>query len=355
MNEDPKALLARYQPKEVKALKTDRQLAMLRFSPCGKVLAAGGHDAGVRRWDASADAFAELPPLTGHNGWVQALAFHADGRLFSADSWGGLRCWPAPGGDAKPLWSTDSAHDGWVRSLSVSPDGKLLASCGADKLVRLWSVDDGKKVQEFAGPEDVFAVAFHPDGKSLVAGDFKGVVRQWDLTAGKVMRECDAKILHRLDRLQDVGGVRCLAFSRDGATLAAAGCLPKGGGFVQGIPTVLLFDTATGTLTQTLKGNADTEVYVCDLHFHADGFLMGVTSGQPGNGKLFFQRPEDAQPFFMTTKMANCHSLALHPNGTRLAVAATNGGSNGNGRPIRNGEYLGNFSPVVIWDMPAAK
>jgi hypothetical protein len=34
-------------------------------------------------------------------------------------------------------------------------------------------------------------------------------------------------------------------------------------------------------------------------------------------------------------------------------VAATNGGSNGNGRPLRNGEYPGNFSPLHVWEMPS--
>ena len=52
--------------------------------------------------------------------------------------------------------------------------------------------------------------------------------------------------------------------------------------------------------------------------------------------------------------MPNCHSLAVHPNGRRLAVTATNGGSNGNGRQLdKSGEYPGNWSPVHIWEMQA--
>ena len=218
---DPKALLARYQPKQVKSLKTDRQLCVVRFSPCGKVLAAGSQDATVRRWD---EQFAELPALTGHNGWVQALVFHADGkRLFSADSWGQLRCWPY-GRRRGPTALEAGVGPRWLDSpLALSPDGKLLASGGLDHRIRLWSVDDGQKVQELTSPEDVFSLTFHPEGKSLVSGDFKGVVREWDLAAGKATREIDARTLHKLDRIQDVGGVRCLAFDRSGATLLAAG------------------------------------------------------------------------------------------------------------------------------------
>src|SRR5687767_728413 len=96
MNLDPKALLAKYQPKESKqSLKAPAQVCAARFSPCGKVLAAGSFDGTVRRWDASgADPYPELPPLMGHQSWVQCIAFAPDKvRLFSADSWGRLSCW----------------------------------------------------------------------------------------------------------------------------------------------------------------------------------------------------------------------------------------------------------------------
>jgi hypothetical protein len=52
--------------------------------------------------------------------------------------------------------------------------------------------------------------------------------------------------------------------------------------------------------------------------------------------------------------MANCHSLAVHPDGKRLVVAATNAGSNGNGRP-KDKEYLGNWSPLHVWSLSERK
>jgi hypothetical protein len=121
---------------------------------------------------------------------------------------------------------------------------------------------------------------------------------------------------------------------------------------VQGTPVVLLFDWPTGKPRHTLKIGTDNDGFVYDLHLHPDGFVMAVTSGQPGTGKFFFQRPEDAQPFFLAP-LANCHALAVHPNGSRLAVSATNGGSSGNGRQLnQKKEYPGNWSPLHIWDMP---
>jgi WD40 repeat protein len=355
MNADPMTLLQRYQPKAVKVINPDRQLGIVRFSPDGKVLVAGGHDATIRRWDATGDDLPELPPLTGHHGWVQALAFHPDGRrLFTADSWGKLCCWPFAERDARPLWELDPAHDGWIRSVAVSPDGQHVATCGRDRAVRIWSAADGRKRLELAGhAADVFVVAFHPKDAAVVSGDLTGVVKHWELPGGRWMRDLDARLLYSLSRLQDVGGVRCLGFDGQGQVLAAAGTTPKNGGNVQGTPTILLFDWESGKVQHTLQVGNVGDVYVCDLHLHPAGFVMAVTSGNPGTGKFFFFRPGDMQPFFLQA-VANCHSLAVDPDGRRLVVAATNAGSNGNGRQLKNGDYPGNFSPLHVFDLPGA-
>ena len=129
------------------------------------------------------------------------------------------------------------------------------------------------------------------------------------------------------------------------------GSQPKTGAFVQGIPLVLAFDWKTGLGKPVYKGATDAEGYVHDLHWHPDGFLTFVTSGQPGQGKLVFQRPTEPQPFF-SQPVPNPHSLTFH--GRRLIVSATNANSSGNGRVKGKGEndYPGNFSPLHVFDLP---
>ena len=173
-----------------------------------------------------------------------------------------------------------------------------MATCGRDRMVRLWSAADGAKGPQFDGHgQDVFSVAFHPDGRSLVSGDFFGGVRHWDLETGECIREFDASVLHAMHRLQDVGGVRSMAFDSAGTKFACAGTEPSNGGNVQGKPTILVFDWITGALKHTLQYGAQGDGYIFDMHFHPDGFLMAVSSGNPGTGKLIYFRPGDKEPF----------------------------------------------------------
>jgi WD40 repeat protein len=351
-------LLRQYEPaRDATVLTADPQVRSARFSPCGKVLVAGGFDGRVRRWNVAISdppagetpAPQELPPLEGHYAWIDGLAFRSEGELlFTADSWGQLACWNGYAADAPALkWRHEAAHDGWIRDLATSPDGKLLASCGSDQFVRLWAADDGTKQAEIAAGRDVLRVLWMPDG-TILAGDDRGLVKHWR-TDGTLIRQFDAAPLYTLSRLQDVGGVHALAIDREGKLVAAGGTIPKNGGTVTGPPTVFVFDISTGEQRHKLTLGADSDCYVADIHFHAEGFLSLVTYGTPGAGQLLYVVPEEGKPFF-TRKMSNLHSLSWHPDGRRLAVVATNPGSNGNGRPLdKDGNYVGNKSPIHVF------
>lgn len=379
MNDDSKKLLEQFQPTEIRRIEAYPQIYAARFSPCGKYMVAGGFEPRVRRWDITDppvekeeekpadDPKAKKPPkkkvkpedipspelasLEGHNGWVEALAFHGD-TLFTSDSWGQIRAWPYAEAKPKPHWIVKEAHDGWVRHLEVSPDGKTLASCARDGVVRLWSTADGKKIKELVGHnEDIFSLCFTPDGKSLISGDMKGIVKQWDLASGKVTRQFDAGVLFFVKRLQDIGGVRCLALDKDAKLLAVGGTKPSNGGTVQGIPTVLLFDFATGKLKETLELGKTNECFVHEVAFHDAGFIMAVTSGTPGAGRFLMHRPGDEAPFYIAKGPMNCRSLSRHGT-ARIAVTSCQRGSNGNGRRLnKDGEYEGNKSPIHIYEL----
>ncbi len=354
---DAETLKARFEPHELQVIAADPQIVGAYFSPCGTRLVAGGFDARLRRWSLEADEAVELPAVEGHNGWVQAIGFDPKGtELFSGDSWGQLRAWSWDKHHVRPAWIQQTAHDGWLRDLHVCPRGDMVATCGRDQVVRLWSTTDGSLQRELRAHEhDVYCVRFHPDGRTLVSGDDRGVVKHWNASTGACLGEFDASELYLLHRLQDVGGARVLRFDGTGGTLACGGTTPKNGGTVQGAPTILLFDVASRNLQEKLSLGAPNQCLVHDMHLHDEGFVMAVTSGTPGQGQLLFQRPGDEEPFVKTTNMPNCHSLSLHPDGSRLAVVATNRGSNGNGRRLdKDGRYPGNTSPIHLLQLGPA-
>ena len=384
MNAEPNAKPA--DPKELKTFMSDRQLFSARFSPCGTVLASGAMDRVVMRWSVVEKKKADdvelpdeaakkptpknaknvktespvelvpLPPIEGFNGWVQSIAFHpTDKLLFVSDSWGKLACTPYEGDAPKPRWENAAAHDGAIRRIAISADGKLLATCGADQFVRVWNSADGKPVAKHEHTSDVFTLTFTPDGKQIVFGDLFAKLSVLDFKAGKVARQFDASAFYKLSRMQDVAGLRVLSFLDEGRTLLAAGCDPEGGGFVEGAPVVLQFDFSTGKQSRDVRLGGAKEGFVNDVAWHPGGFLIAVTGGQPGSGKLVFLRPEEKEPFFTRASgLANCHSVALHPDKRRFVVTSTNAGSNGNGRTLtKDGEYPGNRSPLHLFEIPA--
>ncbi len=169
------------------------------------------------------------------------------------------------------------------------------------------------------------------------------------------MRQFEAASFYKLSQAQDVAGLRVLLFVDGGRTLLAAGCYPEGGGFVQGVPVLAQFDFDTGKPSGEVRLGAAKDGFVHDVVWHPGGFLIAVTSGQPGSGKLAFLRPGAKEPFHTReTGLPNCHSVALHPDQRRFVVTSTNAGSNGNGRRLtKDGEYPGNTSPLHFFEIPA--
>ncbi len=329
----------------------DRQLFNARFSLDGSLLIAGSYQGDVRRFDLSAEDHHELRAINGHHAWVQAFALHPTQNLIvSGDSWGKLQLHDYTHDDPQPLWALEDAHDGWIRSIAFSKTGDWFATCGRDQTVRVFNTKNGKQKRMLVGHQaDVYHVLFHPEEDQLLSADALGNIFQWDLKKQHPLRTFDASETFLAHRLQDVGGVQAMAFSPDGKTLFAGGTRPKNGGTVQGVPIIIGFswETAERTLLRELGGTADC--YCEDLKFHPDGFLMAVTSGTPGTGKLQLIDLTLEEPLFQLSSLSNCHSLDVHPDGETIAVTTTVRGSNGNGRKVDDeGNYIGNTSPIQI-------
>ncbi len=342
---DPKAT------KEDRVLKHDRQLVCCQFSPDGKHLFAAGFDGLLHRWKLEDDTHATFKS---HGGWVESMLVHPDGkRLFTADSWGQVHCWPVAGEKLKPQWTIDAANSTWLRKLAISPDGQQLATCGNDRMVRVFSATDGKPTQELAGHEHcVQSVAFHNDGKSLVSGDQHGFLKHWDISTGKCVRDFRADKLFKVYYQYEQGGVRSMTFDPEFKTLYCAGFEGRNANQADGDPTVVAFDWPSGKQTLVMKPSQAFKGPIMDVAFHPAGYLIGCGSSE-GGGVLWFWKPGEAKEFHMVKNATSFRGIGLHPDGQRLAGTAfgdRGGQRGGNGRRLnKEGEYPGFAGHIVLY------
>lgn len=307
------------------AWKHESPLIACRFDPLGKFVFAAAQDRSVQRFDAASGA---KVGLAGHESWVRAMAFTADGQtLLTAGYDGRLVWWPAAAEKPAPS-RTVEAHAGWCRAVAISPDGALAATAGNDHLVKLWSLADGKLVRELAGHDrHVYSVLFHPGGQSLVSGDLHGQVIQWEVASGKQLHTFDAKELYAANEGQgaEYGGVRALAFSPDASQLAAGGLYKASNPFgaVQD-PLVLVFEWQSQKKLRNHTAAGDLKGMIWRLAFHPAGFLLGASGGS-GGGVLLFWKPEQGNEFHRFALPNTALDMDLCSDGLRVATAHHDG------------------------------
>lgn len=330
-------------------LKHGRPLIGCRFDPSGRYVFASAEDDSLQRFDLLTG---QKMAFEGHKSWVRGLAFvpsksaavvpstalsagalagasstvrkPAPFAVISGDYHGKLLWWNGIDDSPKPT-KTVAAHDGWIRAVAVSPDGATVASCGNDGLVKLWSAD-GRAIRTLAGhASHVYNVAFHPDGKRLVSADLKGTIKDWDIAGGTVVRELDAKVLHKYDSgfAADIGGIRGIAFNPAGTQLACIGITDVSNAFAGvGNPLVVRFDWAEGKPSQ-LKPKEAFQGTGWAVGIRADVTVIGAGGG--GQGRIWFWNAADGANVHTVSVPANARDMAVHPDGASLAIAGANG------------------------------
>jgi WD40 repeat protein len=282
------------------------------------------------------DVLAEKPEwkaLEGHSSYVMGVALANGNQTLVSGAYDGKLIWRKVE-NSEVIRTTEAAHSKWIRKVLASPDGKRVVSIGDDMVCHVWDAESGSKVHELKGHEErtpnhfpsmLYAACISADNRLLATGDKVGHVVVWDLAAGTKLATVEAPGFYTWDpkeRIHSIGGIRSLAFSPDGQTLAIGGIGRIGNiDHLDGPARVELFAWEKNEKLHEFLG--DGKGLVTSLIFGPDGkWLIGAGGDNGGLVQLY---DLDAKKVARSEKAPmHIHALALAENAETLFACGHN-------------------------------
>lgn len=162
-------------------------ITALAVSPVAPIAAVAGHDR-IYLYDLAKRA--QTGELPFPEGIPYVLRFSRDGATLLAGGGHGVQNGEVVLYDvhAQKRIATIGAERDIVLAADISPDGSLVALGGPSKMVKVFSVADGKLMYEIKQHSDwITALEFSPDGSKLATADRAGGIFLWDSATGSII------------------------------------------------------------------------------------------------------------------------------------------------------------------------
>jgi WD40 repeat protein len=170
------------------------RVCAIAYSKDGKFFATGGgaptEDGEIKVFTAEGKLVTDIK--NGHSDTVFGVAFHPDGKLLAtcgADKFVKVFELPAEAGKPAKFIKSFEGHTHHVMGVGWTPDGKKLASCGADNFVKLWDYEKGEKIRDMTGhSKQVTNLFFVGKTPQFITGSGDNSVRMWNADNGGNVR-----------------------------------------------------------------------------------------------------------------------------------------------------------------------
>jgi WD40 repeat protein len=224
------------------------------------------------------------------DGDLLALAFTADGTLWSVEDPGLLRRWDMAGSRQLEWNFLSELENLWV----FNRDGRVLVSASDE--VSVWDVASGQLLAVMPQPSWVTALGISVDAARVTTGHEDGSVRIWDVANDELILEVSSA--HE-------GPVSAVAFSADGSRLATAG----------EDRIIYIWDVATRKEVGVLDGHFDR---IPALVWHPQGHRIYSASWDTAVWVWDIKTEEPI--ILLNSHEKQLHAIAISADGNRLAV-----------------------------------
>jgi WD40 repeat protein len=197
-------LLKRFGNREFPNI-NDNQVTTVRFSPDGKIVAAGRSNGSIVFWKPDSNSF---KIIKSGQGPIKSIDFTNKGGVLSGGENGSVNLWNLDGNLSKTI---EKNQEGFRKAV-ISPNGKNIISGGEDGNIKLLTID-GRPLWRINSQQNTIAsINFSLDGKNIISGGNDGSIKSWSF---------DGKLLTNIK--SDQGTARSVVSNFNGQKIISLG------------------------------------------------------------------------------------------------------------------------------------